>query len=181
VQCWDNSTRGLDASTALDLGKVLRRSAQQQKKVIVASFYQTGNGLYNQFDKVLVLCEGRTIYYGPRASAKSYFEDLGFVCPSGGAVADFLTAAPVHTERIIRPGFESQVPNTAEEFESRYYQSTTWQAMKQEMVDPTSLDDEIYDLKTAMAFERRRSPLLRRVQSVYTVSLIHQVWACTIR
>lgn len=181
IQCWDNSTRGLDASTALDLGKVLRRTAQEQKKSIVATFYQTGNGLYDQFDKVLVLCEGRTIYYGPRALAKSYFEDMGFVCPPGGSVADFLTAVPVHTERVIRPGFESKVPSTAEEFESRYYESATWQMMEQEMVDPNSLSYEIENLRDAMALERQRSPLLRNMQSVYTVSLMYQVWACTIR
>ncbi|KAF4537636.1 ABC multidrug transporter [Lasiodiplodia theobromae] len=181
IQCWDNSTRGLDASTALDLGRVLRRTAQEQKKSIVATFYQTGNGLYDQFDKVLVLCEGRTIYYGPRALAKSYFEDMGFVCPSGGAVADFLTAVPVHTERVIRSGFENKVPNTAEEFESRYYKSAIWQAMDQGTVDYNSLSYEIDNLRDVMALERQRSSLLRKMQSVYTVSLMHQVWACTIR
>jgi hypothetical protein len=103
------------------------------------------------------------------------------VCPPGGAVADFLTAAPVHTERIVKPGFDGQVPNTAEEFESRYYQSMTWQTMQQDMTDPRSLDDEIYDLKTAIALERQRSPLLRKIQSVYTVDLMQQIWACTIR
>lgn len=160
---------------------MLRRTAQEQKKSIVATFYQTGNGLYDQFDKVLVLCEGRTIYYGPRALAKSYFEDMGFVCPPGGAVADFLTAVPVHTERVIRSGFENKVPNTAEEFESRYYKSAIWQAMDQETVDCNSLSYEIDNLRDVMTLERQRSPLLWKMQSVYTVSLMHQVWACTIR
>lgn len=160
---------------------MLRRTAREQKKSIVATFYQTGNGLYDQFDKVFVLCEGRTIYYGPRALAKSYFEDMGFVCPAGGAIADFLTAVPVHTERVIQPQFENQVPNTAEEFESRYYQSAIWKDMSQEMVDCSTLDFEIDNLRNVMALERQRSPLLRKMQSAYTVSLMHQVWACTIR
>lgn len=32
------------------------------------------------FDKVLVLYEGRQIYFGRTGDAKQYFEDLGFEC-----------------------------------------------------------------------------------------------------
>jgi hypothetical protein len=53
--------------------------------------------------------------------------------------------------------------------------------MQQEMVDPDSLDDEIHDLKSAIALERQRSPLLRKMHSVYTVGLLSQIWACTMR
>ncbi|CAI6339603.1 unnamed protein product [Periconia digitata] len=181
VQCWDNATRGLDASTALDLGRVLRRTAREQQKSIAASFYQTGNALYEQFDKILVLCEGRTIYYGPRNCAKGYFEEMGFVCPPGGAVADFLTAVPVRTERIIRPGFEDKVPNTAEEFESRYYQSPIWKAAEKNMVDCSTLEYEVSNLRDAIARERERYPLLRNTPSIYSTSLIQQIRACTRR
>jgi ATP-binding cassette subfamily G (WHITE) protein 2 (SNQ2) len=168
VQCWDNATRGLDASTALDLGRVLRRAAQEQDKSIVASFYQTGNALYNQFDKVLVLCEGRTIYYGPRTLARSYFEDMGFTCPPGGAVADFLTAVPVHTERVIQPGFESMVPNTAQEFESRYYQSSAWQQAKREMVDHATLDEEVRNVLRTDAVKSKSFLSHGNTQIVYS-------------
>ena len=35
---------------------------------------QAGNHVYDLFDRVLVLAEGQCIYYGPRSTAKSYFE-----------------------------------------------------------------------------------------------------------
>ena len=108
VQCWDNSTRGLDASNALDFAKVLRKSAHEEQKTVVATLYQAGNGIYNQFDKVTVLVDGRQIYYGPTSEAKSYFEDLGFICT--GSTPDFLTSISVPTERQITPGFEGRVP-----------------------------------------------------------------------
>lgn len=155
----------------MDLGRVLRRAAREQNKSIAASFYQTGNALYEQFDKVLVLCEGRTIYYGPRTLAKQYFEEMGFQCPPGGAVADFLTAVPVHTERVIRPGFEDRVPSTAEEFETRYYQSTVWQTVQESMVDSAMLEGEVSHIMGAS----------KGKQSVYTTSLAQQIQACTMR
>ena len=110
VQCWDNSSRGLDASNALDFAKLLRKAADEEQKTILATLYQAGNGIYNQFDKVLVLAEGRLIFYGLASEAKSYFEDLGFVCAPGANVADFLTSVSVPTERQIARGFEDRPP-----------------------------------------------------------------------
>lgn len=92
VQILDNATRGLDADTALRYAKILRTLADIQRNTMVVSLYQGGNGIYDLFDKVTVIAEGRVIYYGPRAEARSYFEDLGFVPPEGGNTADFLTA-----------------------------------------------------------------------------------------
>ncbi|GKU09942.1 unnamed protein product [Fusarium langsethiae] len=130
VQCWDNSTRGLDASNALDFARVLRKHADEQQRTIIATLYQAGNSIYDQFDKVLVLAEGRQIYYGPSAEARQYFENMGFKCPSGANIADFLTSVTVHTEREIRPGHEATVPHTAQDFEKRYKGSEMFQRMK---------------------------------------------------
>ena len=57
----------------------------------IVTIYQAGNGIYELFDKVLVLDEGKQIYYGPLKEAKPFMEDLGFVCEDGANVADFLT------------------------------------------------------------------------------------------
>tara|TARA_R110002060_G_scaffold60153_1_gene69888 strand:- start:2224 stop:2445 length:222 start_codon:yes stop_codon:yes gene_type:complete len=57
----------------------------------VVTIYQAGNGIYDLFDKVLVLDEGKQIYYGPLKEARPFMENLGFVCADGANVADFLT------------------------------------------------------------------------------------------
>lgn len=57
----------------------------------IVTTYQAGNGIYDLFDKVLVLDEGKQIYYGPMKEAKPFMENLGFVCVEGANVADFLT------------------------------------------------------------------------------------------
>jgi ATP-binding cassette, subfamily G (WHITE), member 2, SNQ2 len=184
LQCWDNSTRGLDASNALDFAKVLRRTANEQLRTIIATLYQAGNGIYSQFDKVLILVEGREIYYGPRAEARQYFEDMGFVCARGANVADFLTSVAVPTERMVKPGFEGSVPNTAEEFEQAYKQSKMFARMQKEMAEKTNeeLAREIEDLKAARHLEKNRTfGWLSRDDSPYQVSFGRQVLACTKR
>lgn len=88
---WDNSTRGLDASTALLFVRSIRKLTDMFGLSTIVTLYQAGNGIYNLFDKVLVLENGEQIYYGPRESARPFFEELGFVCADGANVADFLT------------------------------------------------------------------------------------------
>lgn len=86
VYSWDNSTRGLDASTALEWAKALRAMTDVLGLSTIVTLYQAGNGIYNLFDKVLVLDEGKQIYYGPTAGAKPFMEDLGFLYTDGANV-----------------------------------------------------------------------------------------------
>lgn len=180
VQFWDQPTRGLDSKTAVELARLMRREADSKGRTVVATMYQAGNGIYDEFDKVLVLAEGRVIYYGYRASGRQYFEDMGFVCPNGANIADFLTSVTVATERVVRPGMEEKVPNTPAEFEKYYKESSVFSQMMDEIIPPEKLDYEVEDLKIAVASEKRKHHVPRQ-HSVYTAGLWNQIIACTIR
>ncbi|KAJ6023722.1 hypothetical protein N7540_004519 [Penicillium herquei] len=180
VQMWDNPTRGLDSKAAVEFARLLRREADENDKTIITTTYQAGNGIYDQFDKVLVLADGRVTYYGPRALAKSYFEDLGFICPKGANIADYLTSVTVLTERIVRPGWEETVPNTAEDFEARYQASSICNEERDAIQSPEKLTYETEDLKLAVSSEKKKQHLPRQ-QSVYTAGIWSQIRACTLR
>lgn len=74
VVCWDNSTRGLDASTALDYANSLRVMTDISNRTTFVTLYQAGEAIYRLMDKVLVVEQGRMIYQGPAGDAKAYFE-----------------------------------------------------------------------------------------------------------
>lgn len=154
VQFWDNPTRGLDSKTAAEFGSMLRHEADTNRKTIVATTYQAGNTVYDQFDKILVLAEGRVIYYGPRSIARKYFEDLGFICPKGANIADFLTSVTVLTERVIQPGLESSVPSTPDEFEARFRETAIYEQMMGHIDPPEKLTHEIEEMKMAVFNEK---------------------------
>ncbi|UZP36820.1 hypothetical protein NXS19_004636 [Fusarium pseudograminearum] len=145
-----NDTRGLDASNALDFARVLRKHADEQQRTIIATLYQAGNSIYDQFDKVLVLAEGREIYYGPSTEARQYFETMGF---------------KLETEREIIPGYETTVPQTAHDFEQRYKASETFHHMKHLAKSRTneSLAAEVDGLRDTV---RTWSPSFNRFGSV---------------
>lgn len=64
VVAWDNSTRGLDASTALDYANSLRVMTDVSNRTTLVTLYQAGEGIYKVMDKVLVIDEGRMLYSG---------------------------------------------------------------------------------------------------------------------
>lgn len=75
------------------------------------------------FDKVIVLYEGRQIYFGRTGDARAYFEEMGWECPARSTTADFLTSLTNPSERRARAGWENRVPRTSDEFAQRWQQS----------------------------------------------------------
>eukprot|EP00388_Colpodella_angusta_P023885 GDKJ01061910.1.p1 GENE.GDKJ01061910.1~~GDKJ01061910.1.p1 ORF type:complete len:1495 (-),score=348.67 GDKJ01061910.1:878-4834(-) len=126
---WDGSTKGLDASTALDFIRALRVLTDLSNQAQVVSLYQASEDMYELFDNVCLVAEGRVIYYGPTSEAKNYFVSLGFVKPNRKVTPDFLTGITDKYERDVAEGKEGVVPNSIEEYEaayknSKYYKNT---------------------------------------------------------
>ncbi|KAL8848252.1 MAG: hypothetical protein Q9221_006725 [Calogaya cf. arnoldii] len=180
VFCWDNSTRGLDANTALQYTKAIRAMTDVVGLSSVVSLYQAGNGIYNLFDKVLVLDEGREIYYGPREEARPFMEELGFICGDGANVGDFLTGVTVPTERQVRPGCELSFPRTAEEIRADYSRTDIKAKMEKEYTYPETDEakENTKEFQEAIAYDKDRT--LPKKSSL-TVSFPKQVKACIIR
>jgi ATP-binding cassette subfamily G (WHITE) protein 2 (SNQ2) len=180
VYCWDNSTRGLDASTALEYTRALRAMTDKFGLATVVTLYQAGNGIYDLFDKVLVLDEGKQIYYGPRAQARPFMEKLGFICDDAANVADFLTGVTVPTERRIKEGFEAQAPRNAETIRERYEKSSIKAKMDKDLdfPDSTNAKEWTSDFQKATHADKARG---LPGKSPITVSFPTQVKACVIR
>ncbi|KAF2125248.1 ABC transporter [Dothidotthia symphoricarpi CBS 119687] len=180
VVCWDNSTRGLDASTALEYTRALRSLTDAMGIATVVTLYQAGNGIYDLFDKVLVLDEGKQIFYGSRKEARPFMEAQGFVCGEGANVADYLTGVTVPSERQINPDFESRFPRTNIELEQAYRQSSIKSTMDRELDYPTSDEAKTNTENFTEAVSLDKSNHLQK-SSPMTVSFVDQVKACVIR
>ena len=96
--------------------RALRIATDVARTTTIVSIYQAGELLYELFDKVCVIYEGRMVYYGRSDKARQYFLDLGFEPANRQTTADFLVAVTDPSARIIRQGFEGHTPRTAAEF-----------------------------------------------------------------
>jgi len=133
ICCWDNTTRGLDSSTALDFVKSLRIFTDIYKLPTLVSLYQASESIYSLFDKVLVIDQGRQVYFGPANEARAYFEGLGFAHKPRQTTPDYLAGCTDHWEREFAEETDvSAILDSAEELERMYKSSTTFARMKED-------------------------------------------------
>ncbi|KAL8388717.1 hypothetical protein RB599_010055 [Gaeumannomyces hyphopodioides] len=179
VSCWDNPTRGLDSAASLRFAQALRTSADIFNCTHAVCLYQTSQVVYASFDKVLVLYEGRQIFFGPIQRAKAYFEDMGWLCPPRQTTPDFLTGITNPAERLTREGFEAKVPRMAEEFEVRWRASHDFQVLRADM--------EQYDRTCNVGLESLKNTYGKRKavtiskNSPFVASVFTQVRICVAR
>ncbi|OAL34840.1 hypothetical protein AYO20_05800 [Fonsecaea nubica] len=179
LQCWDNSTRGLDSANAIEFCKTLRLSTEILNNTAAVAIYQAPQAAYDLFDKVIVLYEGRQIYFGRTVDAKDYFVRMGFQCPDRQTTADFLTSMTSPEERIVREGFENRVPRTSDDFAKAWKESPERAQLLKEIEDFDQrhpLGGE--DLNRFKESRRLQQAKRQRVSSPYTLSYGQQVKLC---
>jgi ATP-binding cassette subfamily G (WHITE) protein 2 (PDR) len=181
LQCWDNSTRGLDSANSLNFIRRLRSSCQVAQSTHVVSIYQASQDIYDVFDKVVLLYEGYQIFFGPIMVAKTYFTNLGFVCPTHTTTSDFLTSLtnPAERRNLVRPGFGRKVPRNAVEFASMWKESSLRADLIKDINRYNSefapCGDRVVELRGIRNSRKSRG---LRPRSPYTVAFQNQVWLC---
>ncbi|KAI1622058.1 ABC drug exporter AtrF [Exophiala viscosa] len=179
VCAWDNSTRGLDASTALDYAKSLRIMTNIYKTTTFVSLYQASENIYKQFDKVMVIDQGRQVFFGPAKEARSYFEGLGFLEKPRQTTPDYLTGCTDEFEREYREGRSSEnVPSTPDALVAAFNKSVYSERLRKEMDDyriSIEKDKQIYDDFAAAHREAKRKHTSK--DSVYSVPFHQQIWS----
>lgn len=179
LQCWDNSTRGLDSANAIEFCKTLRLQTELFRTTACVSIYQSPQSAYDLFDKVLVLYEGRQIFFGKASEAKQYFINLGFECPARQTTPDFLTSMTSPHERIVRPGFEGKAPRTPDEFAAAWKNSAEYKALQAE-IEEYKKQHPINgpDAEAFRASRRAQQAKSQRPKSPFTLSYMQQIQLC---
>ena len=131
---------------------------------------------------MIVLYEGRQIFFGPCNQAKDYFLEMGWDCPPRQTVGDFLTSVTNPQERKARDGMENKVPRTPDDFEKYWKNSPQHAALQKEMEEYR----EEYPVggsagKDFTATKRLRQAKHVRPKSPYVISVPMQVKLCTKR
>ena len=147
------------------------------------SRYQTGESIYELFDKVLIMDEGRQVFYGPPTEAKAHFERLGFNPLPRQSTADYLTGCTDPNERQYAPGIlVRDTPPTPEMLEEAYLRSKFARANAAELeeyklfMDTEKSDQEAF--RAAVAADKKKGV---SKSSPYTLGFTGQVRALTIR
>jgi ATP-binding cassette subfamily G (WHITE) protein 2 (SNQ2) len=170
VCAWDNTTRGLDASTALDYAKSLRIMTDIYRTTTFVSLYQASENIYKQFDKVLVIDTGRQIYFGPASEARSYFEDLGFKEKPRQTSPDFLTSCTDEFEREYATGRSAKnTPYSPDTLAQAFLDSEHSKRLTDEINEyrKAVTNKQIYnDFQTTVYYTKRKGTSKKSVYSI---------------
>lgn len=180
ISCWDNSTRGLDAATALEFIRSIRVVSNVSGMCNAVAIYQASQAIFDIFDKAIVLYEGKEIFFGPIGVARQYFVNMGWFCPRRQTTGDFLTSVTNPQERKPREGYGGKVPRTSDEFEAYWRRSKEYATLMDEIREHESDvgDMALNDLRES---HRDRQAKHVRPKSSYVISIPMQVKLCTIR
>lgn len=178
LMSWDNSTRGLDASTAVDYARSLRVLTNIYKTTTFVSLYQASENIYKCFDKVMVIDSGRQVYFGPAQEARAYFEGLGFLEKPRQTTPDYLTGCTDAFEREFKAGrSENDVPSTPDALAEAFNKSETAARLDAEMTAykaQMAQEKHVYEeFQIAVKESKRHAPQ----KSVYSIPFYLQVWA----
>ncbi|PSR83352.1 ABC-2 type transporter [Coniella lustricola] len=163
---WDNSTRGLDAATALRFVESLRLASDVAGATNAVAIYQASQAIYDLFDKA-----------------------VGWYCPQRQTTGDFLTSVTNPGERKARKGMEHRVPVTPDDFAKYWHESPEYATLQREMQAyiqgaPELSEDESSQqggpkkdqaLSEFREHRRQRQSKHARPGSAYTVTIPQQI------
>lgn len=100
----DECTSGLDSSTAKNLIESLRDLANDENRTIVTTIHQPNKQVFDFFDRLILLSQGKLIWSGNRVQCENFFAMNSFPVPSRWNAADWYLLVV----NVPRPGDEQE-------------------------------------------------------------------------
>jgi ABC-type multidrug transport system ATPase subunit len=106
----DEPTSGLDAYNAFNVIECLVTLVKSYNRTVVFTIHQPRSNIVALFDQLVLLAQGRTVYSGPFSKCQNYFDNIGYACPPGFNIADYLVDLTMHASRPENPIPEESQP-----------------------------------------------------------------------
>ncbi|QPG95783.1 hypothetical protein C2857_002045 [Epichloe festucae Fl1] len=95
----DEPTSGLDAFNAYNVIECLVTLAKSYQRTVIFTIHQPRSNIVALFDRLVLLAQGKTVFSGPFSQCQSYFDSIGYECPLGFNIADYLVDLTMHAGR----------------------------------------------------------------------------------
>ena len=82
---------GLDSYNAYNVIESLTTLAKQYNRTVVFTIHQPQSNITSMFDRMILLSKGRVVYSGDFKRCQEHFATLGYECPPGYNIADYLS------------------------------------------------------------------------------------------
>ncbi|KAK9241302.1 hypothetical protein V1525DRAFT_392717 [Lipomyces kononenkoae] len=99
----DEPTSGLDSFNACNVVECLQSLARNYKRTVIFTIHQPRSNIVALFDRLILLSRGQLVYSGLHDSCQEYFASVGYECPSGFNLADFLIDLTMKASQTFHP------------------------------------------------------------------------------
>ncbi|MCJ1413505.1 hypothetical protein MMC19_007611 [Ptychographa xylographoides] len=107
----DEPTSGLDAFNAYNVIECLVTLAKNYNRTVIFTIHQPRSNIVALFDQLMLLAKGRVVYSGPFSGCQQYFDQIGYTCPPGFNIADYLVDLTMHAGVERGPSEENVIPS----------------------------------------------------------------------
>uniref|UniRef100_A0A915LP98 ABC transporter domain-containing protein n=1 Tax=Meloidogyne javanica TaxID=6303 RepID=A0A915LP98_MELJA len=133
----DEPTSGLDSYLAKQVIQVLKDLARRKNMTIIVTIHQPSSQLFEMFDKICLLAEGKLAFLGTTAEAIPFFESLGHTLPDNFNPADFFIGVLADAAKAKR----SRGRIHSKKICSAFTQSDTGKQLMNELSSNTSSEE----------------------------------------
>ncbi|OWZ04694.1 Pleiotropic drug resistance protein transporter, partial [Phytophthora megakarya] len=123
ISLMDEISTGLDSAATYDIINTQRSVAHRLRKTVVIALLQPSPEVFSLFDDVMIMNEGELMYHGPCSQVEEYFEGLGFKCPPGRDIADYLLDLGTKQQYRYQVSHPTKQPRSPSEFAEAFGQS----------------------------------------------------------
>ncbi|SCV74104.1 BQ2448_6536 [Microbotryum intermedium] len=142
---------GLDSFNAFNVIESLVQLSRVYKRTVVFTIHQPQSNIVALFDKLVLLASGKMVYSGSAKDCQAYFNDIGWACPPGFNIADYLIDLTMATEKKSNDVAPAEAETTLIQLEGEQdavtvsdpelgVQRTT--RRRRQTTDPTDVDAE---------------------------------------
>jgi ATP-binding cassette subfamily G (WHITE) protein 2 len=115
----DEPTSGLDAYNAYNVIECLVNLAKTYRRTVIFTIHQPRSNIVSLFDRLLLLAKGKAVYSGPFNKCQDFFDHIGYTCPPGFNIADYMVDLTMHVGGPPTP-VEDGIPGLEPTLSSAY-------------------------------------------------------------
>ncbi|CAI7614595.1 hypothetical protein N7533_013384 [Penicillium manginii] len=162
----DEPTSGLDAFNAFNVVECLVTLAKTYNRTVIFTIHQPRSNIVALFDRLILLAEGRAVYSGLFSSCQQYFDEVGYSCPAGFNIADYLVDLTMHASGAHSNGSYEVYIDESERLDGQAGPPKTASSSLRAVKSVASVSNVSFEDNSSSAAEQTRRPKHKRRISV---------------
>lgn len=151
-----------DAFNAFNAIECLVTLAKSYNRTVIFTIHQPRSNIVALFDRLILLAKGKTVYSGPFSACQQYFDNIGYSCPPGFNIADYLVDLTMHAGAARTPVDEESLGLNVQTSHLKTASSSLRAVKSIASASNTSFDDTPPDSTTRPKNKHRHQSLKQR-------------------